>query len=67
MNDMSLLVFAALLCGAVVVVLAVGLGGYAGGGAFNRRHGNRMMRWRIIAQAAAVLAILLYVTLRGAG
>ena len=51
----------------VVVILMVGLGGFARGGEFNRRHGNRMMRWRIIAQAVAVALILLYVLLRRSG
>ncbi|MDO5658135.1 MAG: twin transmembrane helix small protein [Paracoccus sp. (in: a-proteobacteria)] len=66
MSDLGFLIFAMVLCCAVLVVLAVGLGGYAGGGDFNRRNGNRMMRWRIIAQAAAIVAIIIYVSLRGA-
>ena len=31
---------------------------------FNRKHANRIMRYRIYAQAAAIALILLYVTLR---
>lgn len=65
MRDQSLFIVAALAVLAVTVILAVGIGGFARGGEFNRRHGNRMMRWRIIAQAAAVALILIYVTLRG--
>ena len=42
-----------------------GIGGFARGGAFNRTNGNRLMRWRIIAQAVAIALILLFVTLRG--
>jgi preprotein translocase subunit SecG len=46
---------------AVVVILMFGLGGFAGGGAFNRRNSNKLMRMRIIAQFIAVLLILAYV------
>lgn len=49
---------------AVVVILMTGIGGFAKGGEFNRKHGNRMMRWRIIAQAIAIALILLFVWLR---
>lgn len=50
---------------AVVAVLATGIGGFAKGGEWNRRNGNRMMRWRIIAQAVAVALIMLFVWLGG--
>lgn len=49
-----------LLVVALLVVLGVlftGLFAMARGGEFNRKHGNRLMRWRVIAQAGA-LAIL---------
>jgi len=49
-----------LLVVALVVVLGVlftGLFAMARGGEFNRKYGNRLMRWRVIAQAGA-LAIL---------
>ncbi len=49
---------------AVVVVLLFGLGGFAGGGAFNKRNSNKLMRWRIIAQFIAVVLIVAYVWLR---
>ncbi|MGP3699260.1 twin transmembrane helix small protein [Rhodobacter sp. NSM] len=52
---------------AVVVVLMIGIGGFARGGEFNRKHGNRLMRWRIIAQAVAVVLILLFVAYRQSG
>jgi hypothetical protein len=42
----------------------IGIGGFARGGDFNRKHANRIMRYRIYAQAAAIALILLYVTLR---
>lgn len=49
----------------VLAVLATGIGGFAKGGDFNRKHGNRMMRWRLIAQAVAVALIMLFVWLGG--
>ncbi|AUH32456.1 twin transmembrane helix small protein [Paracoccus tegillarcae] len=49
---------------AVVAILMTGIGGFAKGGEFNRKHGNRMMRWRIIAQAIAIALILLFIWLR---
>ena len=48
----------------VVAILMVGIGGFARGGEFNRRHGNRMMRWRIIAQAGVVTLVVGYMFLR---
>ncbi|MGN7871580.1 twin transmembrane helix small protein [Paracoccus sp. 22332] len=50
---------------AVLGILATGIGGFAKGGEWNRKHGNRMMRWRIIAQAVAVVLIMLFVWLGG--
>ena len=62
-----LFLIAALAVLAVLVILTVGIGGFARGGEFNRRHGNRLMRWRIIAQALAVVLILLAVAARQYG
>ena len=65
--------FKGLLAGAsraiagILVVLMIGIGGFAKGGDFNRKHANRIMRYRIIAQAVAVALILLFVLWRGAG
>lgn len=52
---------------AVVAILLIGIGGFAKGGDFNRKHANRVMRWRIGAQAIAVLLILLFVFVRRMG
>ena len=65
-ND-PLFVIVVLACLGVLVVLIIGIGGFAKGGEFNRRHGNRLMRYRIYAQAGAVALILLFVFLRGLG
>ncbi|MDW4500542.1 twin transmembrane helix small protein [Sulfitobacter sp. D35] len=63
MSD-PLFVVVVVACLAVVVILMIGLGGFAGGGAFNRKNSNKLMRYRIGAQAIAVALILLYVWLR---
>ena len=48
----------------VVAILMFGIGGFARGGDFNRKHANRVMRYRIYAQAVAVALILLFVFIR---
>ena len=48
----------------VLVILLIGIGGFARGGEFNRKHANRIMRYRIYAQAVAVVIILLFVLFR---
>ncbi len=67
MADDPLFILAALACLIVVGILLTGVGGFAKGGDFNKKHANRIMRWRIIAQFVAVILILLFVTLRGTG
>jgi len=55
---------------AVLIVLAIlltGIGGFARGGDFNKKHANKIMRWRIYAQFIAVGLILLFVFIRGGG
>ncbi|MCV2866273.1 twin transmembrane helix small protein [Defluviimonas sp. WL0075] len=64
LND-PLFLIAAGACLIVLIVLMIGIGGFAKGGDFNRKHANRIMRYRIIAQAIAVLLILLFVFIRG--
>lgn len=59
-----LFILVAIACLAVVVILMTGIGGFAKGGDFNRKHANRIMRMRIIAQAIAVGCILLFVFIR---
>lgn len=59
------LFFLVILAGLVVLaILATGIGGFARGGEFNRKHGNRLMRWRIIAQAVAIALIMLFIWMR---
>jgi uncharacterized membrane protein affecting hemolysin expression len=64
MTDDPLFLIATFACLAVLVVLMIGIGGFAKGGEFNRKHANRLMRYRIIAQAIAVALILAFVLLR---
>ena len=42
---------------ATLLILLVGVGGFALGGRFNARHGNKLMRLRVAAQAVAVLLL----------
>lgn len=65
MRNEPLFLVAALAALAVVVILAIGIGGFAQGGEFNRRHANRLMRWRIIAQAVAIALILAFIAFSG--
>ncbi|MEQ9695854.1 twin transmembrane helix small protein [Shimia sp. SDUM112013] len=51
----------------VLIILMIGIGGFAKGGEFNRKHANRIMRYRIGAQFVAVALILLFVWLRRGG
>ena len=52
---------------AVLGILLVGVGGFAKGGDFNRKHANRIMRYRIGAQAVAIALILAFVFFRRMG
>ncbi|MCF3596284.1 twin transmembrane helix small protein [Rhodobacteraceae bacterium LMO-12] len=54
----------AIACLGVLVILMIGVGGFAKGGEFNRKHANKIMRWRIAAQAVAIALILLFVWFR---
>lgn len=62
-----LYLFVVLAILATVIVLMVGLGGFAGGGDFNKKYGNKLMRWRIALQAIAIIFILIFVAIRQAG
>lgn len=62
-----LFILAAVACVVVLAILMVGVGGFAKGGEFNRKHANRLMRYRIAAQAVAVVLIVLFAWLRSKG
>lgn len=59
MSD-PIFILAVVACLIVLVILMIGIGGFAKGGEFNRKYGNRLMRYRIIAQAGAVIVIVLF-------
>ena len=62
-----LYIFILVMLGAVVLVLAIGIGGCAKGGKFNAKYANKMMRLRLLLQFVAVLLILLFIYLRQNG
>lgn len=51
----------------VLVILLFGIGAFAKGGEFNRKYANKIMRYRLMAQAVAVALILGFVALRQMG
>ena len=65
-ND-PLFILAILACFGVLIFLMLGIGGFAKGGEFNRKHSNKLMRYRIIAQAGAVILIVLFAYIRSRG
>ena len=66
LND-PLFILVAIACLIVLGILLTGVGGFAKGGDFNKKHANKIMRWRIYAQAVAIVLILIFVLVRGEG
>ena len=62
-----LFIIVAIACLVVVLILALGIASFGRGGEFNRKHANRLMRYRIAAQFVAILLILAFVALRRMG
>lgn len=62
-----LFILVVLACGAVAVILLMGISTFGKEGTENGKRANKFMRWRIIAQFVAVLVILLFVFIRGQG
>ncbi len=67
MADDPLFIVVAVAVLGVLAILMLGIGGFAKGGDFNRKHGNRIMRYRIVAQAVAIALILAFVAFRRMG
>lgn len=67
MRDDPLFYVVAAACLGVLVILMIGVGGFAKGGDFNRKYANKIMRLRIAAQFVAVLLILGFIWLRSGG
>ena len=56
-----------IICLVVLIILMFGIGSFAKGGTFGRKYSNKLMRWRIIAQAVAVLLIIVFVYFKKKG
>jgi len=67
MLDDPLFIIVALACGAVAVILALGISTFGKEGVESGKRANKFMRWRIIAQFVAVVLILLFVYIRRQG
>ncbi len=61
MISQNLHIYVIIACLVVLIVLMIGLGGFAFGGSFNRKYANKIMRLRILLQALAIILILLFV------
>lgn len=55
-----LFIVAALASLVVLAILILGVGSFARGGEFNRKHANRLMRYRLAAQFVAVILIVAF-------
>jgi cell division protein FtsW (lipid II flippase) len=62
-----LLVIVVIACLGVALILARGIAASGKGGADAGKEANKYMRWRIYAQAGAVVVILIVVTIRRMG
>jgi len=59
-----LLVIALLACVGVLIILLMGINSFRRGGEYARENSNKFMRWRLMAQFAAVVLILAFVYFR---
>jgi len=67
LRDDPMFILAALASLVVLIILMLGIGSFAKGGEFNRKHSNRLMRYRIAAQAVAVILIVGFAWMRSGG
>lgn len=58
---------AAAACLVVAGILLFGIGGFGTGGEFNKKHANKVMRWRLYAQLGAVALMVGFLLVRGVG
>ena len=56
-----LFIITIITCLVVLIILMFGIGSFAKGGNIGKKYSNKLMRWRIIAQAVAVLLIIAFV------
>lgn len=66
LND-PLFILAAIASLIVLGILILGIASFGRGGEFNRRHANRLMRWRVGAQFIAVVLIVGFAFWRAQG
>ena len=66
LND-PVFIIAAVACLIVLAILMVGIGTFGKGGEGSAKRSNKLMRYRIYAQAVAVALIVLFVWLRKNG
>ena len=66
LND-PVFIIAAVACLIVLAILMVGIGTFGKGGEGSAKRSNKLMRYRIYAQAVAVALIVLFVWLRKIG
>ena len=60
-------VIAAIAALGVLGILLLGIGSFGKGGEFNHKHANRLMRYRVIGQFAAVVLVVIAVWLQRGG
>ncbi len=46
---------------ATAIVLIIGLGGFAGGGNFNKKYGNKLMQLRVLMQGIAIALVVIFI------
>ena len=54
-------------CLATLAIRVTGVFTFGKGGEFNRKHANRLMRYRLIAQGLAIVFIILFAWVRFGG
>jgi hypothetical protein len=62
-----LFLLATIVCLVVLIILMIGIGVFTKGGETSQKYSNKLMRYRIIAQALAVVAIVLFAWARSRG
>lgn len=65
-ND-PLFILVVVACGGVAIILILGISNFGKEGVEAGKRSNKYMRWRIMAQFAAVVIILLFVLIRRQG
>lgn len=61
MASNPIFIVAAIAALGVLGVLLLGIGTFGKGGDFNRKHANRLMRYRVIGQFVAVVLVVIAV------